>query len=171
MARAMEWEYGSSKVQAHHSEATMDDDKKEGLITTAQDAVVDTAKAGWEGVKAGVETVTSAVTEALPGRKTKRSTRTGRKAQSPSAVRATKKKRTGSKPARRTKAASGRGTKRTTSTGRKATRAKSTSTGRSTGAAKRKTSGKGTSRKATKPSRAVSSRSRRSGSRSSRSSR
>jgi hypothetical protein len=29
----------------------MDDDKKEGVMTTAQEAVVDTAKAGWEGVK------------------------------------------------------------------------------------------------------------------------
>jgi hypothetical protein len=27
------------------------DDKKEGVITTAQNAIVDTAKEGWEGAK------------------------------------------------------------------------------------------------------------------------
>jgi hypothetical protein len=84
----------------------MDDNKKEGLMTTAQDAVVDTAKASWEGVKDAVETATTAVSEVLPGRTKKRSTRR-RKPKSASAA-----------------------AKRKTSTGRKTQRAKSASAGR-----------------------------------------
>ena len=43
------------------------DDKKEGIISTAQDAVVGTAKAGWEGAKDLAETATNAVTDAVSG--------------------------------------------------------------------------------------------------------
>lgn len=99
-------------VRPHPSEVTMDDNKKEGLISTAQDAVVDTAKAGWEGVKDAVATATTAVSEVLPGR-TRRPSTTRRKAKSSAAA------------------------KKKTSSGRKTQRAKSASTSRRTGAAKK----------------------------------
>jgi hypothetical protein len=51
------------------------DDKKEGIISTAQDAVVGTVKAGWEGAKDLAETATSAVTDAVAGVAKKRPAR------------------------------------------------------------------------------------------------
>ena len=45
------------------------DDKKEGIISTAQDAVVGTAKAGWEGAK-DLDAV-SGVTKKRPARRKK----------------------------------------------------------------------------------------------------
>ena len=51
------------------------DDKKEGIISTAQDAIVGTAKAGWEGAKDLAETATNAVTDAVSGVAKKRPAR------------------------------------------------------------------------------------------------
>jgi hypothetical protein len=64
----------------------MDDkDKKEGIITTAQDTLVDTAKAGWEGAQELAGTATSIVTDAVSGLTHKRPRKTRRKAKTASA--------------------------------------------------------------------------------------
>jgi hypothetical protein len=62
------------------------DDKKEGVITTAQNAIVDTAKEGWEGAKELAETAGDAVSGAVAGLTQKRGRRASPKSKSPSAT-------------------------------------------------------------------------------------
>jgi len=89
------------------------DDKKEGIISTAQDAVVGTAKAGWEGAKDLAETATNAVTDAVSGVTKKRPARR-KKAKMAAAKTAGARKRKAS--------ASSRGGARKTATKKKPTR-------------------------------------------------
>ena len=76
------------------------DDKKEGIISTAQDAVVGTAKAGWEGAKDLAETATNAVTDAVSGVAKKRPARR-KKAKTAAAKTAGARKRKASASSRR----------------------------------------------------------------------
>ena len=91
----------SEEVGLHNWEEPMGDDKREGLITTTQDAIVDTAKAGWGGVKDVVEATTNAVSEVLPTRK-----RTTPRKKSGASAKGTKKASTGRKPQRAAKSTS-----------------------------------------------------------------
>ena len=75
------------------------DDKKEGIISTAQDAVVGTVKAGWEGAKDLAETATNAVTDAVSGVAKKRPARR-KKAKMAAAKTAGARKRKGSASSR-----------------------------------------------------------------------
>jgi len=89
------------------------DDKKEGIISTAQDAIVGTAKAGWEGAKDLAETATNAVTDAVSGVAKKRPARR-KKAKTAAAKTAVARKRKAS--------ASSRGGARKTATKKKPAR-------------------------------------------------
>ena len=89
------------------------DDKKEGIISPAQDAVVGTAKAGWEGAKDLAEIATGAVTDAVSGVAKKRPARR-KKAKMAAAKTAGARKRKAS--------ASSRGVARKTATKKKPTR-------------------------------------------------